>query len=167
MIAVARCFAISAQLYWQPMRTQAGISRGTASYSTLTYLWLLGLAITVLLLLLLGALLFQSASAQREQLERRVLQVLDALVNSVDRDLDRDLTILRTLATSQALGSEDWRAFYDQATAGLQGRAYLILIDATGRQLVNTYVPYGQQPAMTGDPETLRRMLQTGTPVVS
>ena len=37
----------------------------------------------------------------------------------------------------------------------------------TGRQLVNTYVPYGQQPAMTGDPETLRRILQTKAPVVS
>src|SRR5436305_9398881 len=149
------------------MRIGAGISKGTASYTTLTYLWLFGLVITIPLLILLGALLFQSASAQREQLERRVLQVLDALVNYVDRDLDRDLTILNTLATSQALASENWRAFYDQATAGLQGRAYLILIDSTGRQLVNTYVPYGKQPAVTGDPETLRRMLQTKTPVVS
>src|SRR5438093_641179 len=98
------------------MRIGAGISKGTASYTTLTYLWLFGLAITIPLLILLGALLFQSASAQREQLERRVLQVLDALVNYVDRDLDRDLTILNTLATSQALASENWRAFYDQAT---------------------------------------------------
>ncbi|HET7912673.1 MAG TPA: sensor histidine kinase, partial [Pseudolabrys sp.] len=33
--------------------------------------------------------------------------------------------------------------------------------------LVNTYVPYGEQPAMTGDPETVRRMAHTGAPVVS
>ena len=57
--------------------------------------------------------------------------------------------------------------FYDQAKAGLQGRAYLVLIDAKGRQLVNTYVPYGKQPAITGDRETLRRILQTKAPVVS
>ena len=106
-------------------------------------------------------------SAQREQLERRVLQVLDALVNDIDRDLDRDITILRTLATSQALTTEDWQAFYDQAKASLQGRAYLILSDANGRQRVNTYVPYGEQPAMTGDPETVRRMSQIKAPVVS
>lgn len=32
---------------------------------------------------------------------------------------------------------------------------------------MNTYVPYGQQPALTGDPETLRRMFDTKAPVVS
>src|SRR5437764_4609658 len=112
-------------------------------------------------------MLLQSASAQREQLENRISQVLDALVNDLDRDLDRDLTILHTLATSQALAGGDWRTFYDQAKAGLQGRAYLILVDSNGRQLVNTYVPYGEQPAMTGDPETIRRILQSRGPVVS
>lgn len=137
------------------------------SFKTLTYLSLFGLAITVPLLLLVGALLFQSASAQRTQLEARVSQVLRALVNSLDRDVDRNITILHTLATSQVLASADWATFYNQAKAGLQGRAYLVLTDRDGRQLVNTYVPYGQQPAMTGDPETVRRMLQTKAPVVS
>jgi hypothetical protein len=149
------------------MNSREHISRSSASYSALTYLSLFGLAITVPLLLLLGALLIQSASAQRAQLEDRVSQVLDALVNDFDRDLDRDITILHTLATSRALASADWPTFYNEAKAGLQGRAYLVLVDASGRQLVNTYVPYGQQPAMTGDPETVRRILQTKVPVVS
>jgi two-component sensor histidine kinase len=149
------------------MGSSGAISKRTASYSALTYLGLFGLAIAVPLLLLLGALLFQSLSAQREQLERRGLQVLQALVNDIDRDLDRDLTILRTLATSQALAISDWRTFHSQAQAALQGRAYLVLIDTNGRQLVNTYVPYGEQPAMTSDPETLRRIVQTNAPVVS
>ena len=149
------------------MKSAGVISQGKASYAALTYLSFLGLAIAVPLLLLLGALLLQSGSVQRDQLERRVLQVLDALVNDVDRDLDRDLTILQTLATSQALASEDWRAFYDRAKAGLQGRAYLVLTDSDGRQLVNTYVPYGAQPALTGDPETIRRISETRAPVVS
>jgi PAS domain S-box-containing protein len=142
-------------------------SQTTGSFKAFTYLSLFGLAITIPLLLLFGALLVQSASVQRTQLEARVLQVLDALVNDLDRDLDRDTTILHTLATSQALASADWRTFYDQANAGLQGRAYLVLVDSNGRQLVNTYVPYGKQPALTGDPETVRRMLQTKAPVVS
>src|SRR5438093_211362 len=149
------------------MTSGDGNPREPTSYAAFTYLLLFGLAITVPLLLLLGALLLQSASAQREQLENRVSQVLDILVNDLDRDLDRDLTILHTLATSQALANEDWRTFYDQAKAGLQGRAYLVLIDSNGRQLVNTYVPYGEQPAMTGDPETVRRMAETKEPVVS
>ena len=149
------------------MRSGDGNRSNPASYTALTYLLLFGLAITVPLLLLLGAMLLQSASAQREQLENRISQVLAALANDLDRDLDRDLTILHTLATSQALASGDWRTFYDQASAGLQGRAYLVLVDSSGRQLVNTYVPYGQQPAMTGDPETLRRVAETKEPIVS
>jgi PAS domain S-box-containing protein len=143
------------------------ISKDFKSYRALTYLSLFALAITIPLLLLLGTLLLQSASVQRAQLENRVSQVLDALVSDIDRDLDRDITILRTLATSEALKNGQWRAFYDQAKSGLQGRAYLVLIDSNGRQLVNTYVPYGQQPAVTGDPETVRRILQTKAPVVS
>ena len=87
------------------MRSGGGNRRNPASYTALTYLLLFGVAITVPLLLLLGAMLLQSASAQREQLENRISQVLDALVNDLDRDLDRDLTILHTLATSQALAS--------------------------------------------------------------
>src|SRR5215208_2927038 len=100
------------------------------SYNARTLLSLFALAITVPLLVLFGVLLLQSASAQRAQLEARVLQVLNASVNDLDREFDRDVTILRTLATSQALASEDWRTFYDQAHAGLQGRAYLVLVDA-------------------------------------
>ncbi len=118
-------------------------------------------------MLIFGALLFQSASAQRAQLEDRVFEALDGLVNDIDRDFDSHITILNTLATSRALTNADWPAFYDQAEAALQGRAYLILVDANGRQVLNTYVPYGQQPAMTGDPETVRRIVQTKAPVVS
>jgi len=141
--------------------------KDSASFRTSTFLSLLGLAITVPLLLLLGALLVHSASSQRAQLEDRVSRRLEALVNDIDRELDRDLTILHTLATSQALTKADWPAFYDQAKAGLQGRAYVVLVDSNGRQLVNTYVPFGQQPAVTGDPETLRAMVETRKPVVS
>jgi PAS domain S-box-containing protein len=142
-------------------------SRRERSHPAITYLALYGLAVTVPLLVLLAALLLHSASVQRAQLEDRVAQVLDTLLNDIDRDLDRDITILHTLGTSRALATADWPTFYNEAKAGLQGRAYLVLIDTRGRQLVNTYVPYGEQPAMTGDPETLRRITQSKGPVIS
>jgi two-component sensor histidine kinase len=148
-------------------RKASSAKSGRASYTAFTYLALFGFVTTVPLLVLLGALLFQSAFVQRAELEARVEQSLDALVNGIDRDLDRDITILQTLATSQALAGAEWPTFYNQAKAALQGRAYLVLADAAGRQIVNTYVPYGQQPAMTGDPETIRRVLQTKAAVVS
>ena len=137
------------------------------SFQALTYLSLFGLAITIPLLLLAGALLFQSSTIHRAQLEARIAQVRIALVNYLDRDVDRDLTILRTLATSEALAKADWPTFYSQAKAGLQGRAYLVLVDGQGRQLVNTYVAYGKQPALTGDLESLQRILETKAPLVS
>lgn len=142
-------------------------SRTKRSFTAFTYLALFGLAVTVPLLLMVGALLLQSASAQRAQLEARALQSVDALLSDIDRDLDRDVTILHTLATSPSVRTEDWPTFYEQAKAALQGRAYLVLVDDTGRQLVNTYLPYGKQPAMTGDPDSVRQIVQTKQPVVS
>ncbi len=137
------------------------------SYSTVTYILCFGLVIAVPLLVLLGALLLQMVSAERHDLQQRVMLVLNSIRGDVDRELDRDITILRTLATSQALSEADWPAFYNQAKVSLQGRAYLVLVDAEGRQLVNTYVPYGLQPPLSGDMETVRKITQTKSPVVS
>jgi hypothetical protein len=139
-------------------------SKRPKARTALTLLFLSGLAIATPLLLLLGALLLQSEWTQRQQLANRISQVLEALVNIIDREIERDITILHTLATSDELATGEWRAFYDQAKAGLQGRAYLVLVDTDGRQLVNTYVPYGEQPAMTGDPEYYPARFSTGIP---
>src|SRR5437763_907311 len=142
-------------------------SKDSRSFSAITYLTLYGLAVALPLLLLLGALLYRSAALEGQQLEQRLLQRADALANDLDRDLERDLTIVRTVATFQSLEDEDWPLFYRQAKAALQGHAYIILIDSSGRQIVNTYVQYGEQPRMTGDMETVRRMLETRSPVIS
>src|SRR5262249_55404976 len=60
-----------------------------------------------------------------------------------------------------------WPTFYNSAKAAVGPNAYVILIDKSGRQLVNTFVPYGEAPAVTGDPETLRRILESKEPVIS
>ena len=149
------------------MRPHIARSGEKRSHSTAQYLVLFGLVIALPLLVMLGALLLRSASIEREQLDQRILQVLGALTDNLDRDLDRHLTILHTLATSAALQGEDWPAFYEQAKAALQGRSYIVLVDAAGRQLVNTNLPYGQAPSFTGDPETVRRIAESRRPVVS
>ncbi len=138
-----------------------------ASFKASTLLTWFGLAIAIPLLLLAGGLLRQTAAVERARNEARLEQVLQAVVTNLDREFDRDITILRTMGTSQAMQRQDWRTFYEQAKASLQGRSYLVVVDAQGRQLINTYVPYGQQPPFTGDPETVRRMVRTKEPVVS
>jgi PAS domain S-box-containing protein len=137
------------------------------AHSASLHLVYFALIVALPLLLLVGALLWRSVALERAQLERRILQVQDSLVAALERDFDRQFTTLQTLATLPSLAAEDWPAFHAQASSGLQGKGYLVLVDTAGRQLVNTYVPYGQAPATTGDPETLQRIARSGQPVVS
>jgi hypothetical protein len=139
-----------------------------ASYPAVLHLIAYGFAIALPLLFVMGALLWQSGSYERDQSRQQILRVLEVMKDSLDRDLDRHLTILQTLAVSSALQKEDWALFYEEAKAALHGRSYVVLVDAvSGRQLVNTFVPYGQEPPFTGDPETVRRMAGTKQPVFS
>jgi PAS domain S-box-containing protein len=124
-------------------------------------------AVATPLLLLVGALLYRSVTLERAEMRQRISQVLEALTADVDRDMERRVALLDTLSTSPLLAAEDWPAFYKQAKDSLRDRAYIVLVTADGRQLINTYVPYGEEPKVTGDPATLQKMLQTNRPVVS
>jgi PAS domain S-box-containing protein len=130
------------------------------------HLVLFGVIIAVPLLVLLAALLYRSAVQEHDRLERLIGQELDELVATVDRDIERRAAVLQTLAAAPSLEARDWAAFHAQAKASL-GRNYLVLIDGEGRQLVNTGLPYGEAPAMTGNPETLEEVRGTMRPVVS
>lgn len=143
----------------------AGIAR--KGHTAALHLIVFALVVAIPLLLLVGALLYRSVTLENEQIKQRIGQVLQALIADLDRDMDRRIAVLETLSTSPLLQAEDWPAFYAQAKQGLGSRAYLVLVDADGRQLVNTYVPYGEAPRMTGDPASLQRMKQDPRPVIS
>jgi PAS domain S-box-containing protein len=130
------------------------------------HLVLFATIIALPLLALLGAMLYRSSMQEHQRLERSIGQELDELTASIDRDIERRNAVLQTLATAPALAAEDWPTFYAQAKASL-GRNYLVLVDTAGRQLVNTYVPHGEAPAFTGNPETVESMRRTMRPHVS
>jgi PAS domain S-box-containing protein len=136
-------------------------------HSAAAYLIAFAVAVTLPLLLLVGALLYRSVTLENEQNKQRIGQVVQALVADLDRDMDRRIAVLETLSTSSLLSAEDWPAFYAQAKQGLGSRAYLVLLTADGRQVINTYVPYGEAPKMTGDPASLQRMRQDPRPLIS
>ena len=96
------------------------------------HLVLFGIIIAVPLLVLLAALLYRSAVQEHDRLERLIGQELDELVATVDRDIERRLSVLQTLATAPSLAAQDWAAFHAQAKASL-GANYLVLVDAEGR----------------------------------
>jgi len=128
-------------------------------FSLRAHLIVFGAGLLIPVMVLAGVLLARSAGLERTQLEARLIQVADDLAEDIDRDIARDFTILQTLAASPSFINEDWAAFYTHAKAALQGKAYVVLVDSSLRQLVNTFVPYGSQPKLTGDPETARRMI--------
>ena len=125
-----------------------------------------GAIIAVPLLVLLAAMLHRSSQQEHHRLERVIGQKLDELVAVVDRDIERRAAVLQTLAAGPSLATEDWAAFHAQAKAGL-GANYLVLVAPDGRQVVNTYLPYGEAPALTGDPATIEAVSRTMAPVVS
>jgi PAS domain S-box-containing protein len=131
------------------------------------HLTLFAAIIALPLLGLLAVMLHRSTLQEYQRLGRQLGQELDELVAVIDRDIERRIAVLQTLATAPALGAEDWPAFHAQATASLGGANYLVLIAPDGRQLVNTYVPHGQEPRVTGDPATIEALRRTIKPVVS
>ena len=141
-------------------------ARQRRAWPAALHLAVFAIIIALPLLGVLGLLLHRSAQQERLRLEHVIDQKLDTLVASIDRDIERRVAVLQTLTTAPALLAGDWPAFHAQARASL-GRHYLVLIDTEGRQLVNTYAPYGEAPPLTGDPTTLETMRRTLRPYVS
>jgi len=142
-------------------------SRKPRSWPAAAHLVLFAAIIALPLLVLLGAMLYRSAADERQRLERVIAQELDGLVAAINRDIERRLAVLDVLATAPSLVSGDWPAFHARAKASLGGTNYLVVTDADGRQLINTYVPYGEAPAFTADPAGVEAVRQTLQPVVS
>ena len=124
-------------------------------------------AVSLPLVALLGVMLFRGAHLERGRLEDQMFQVDFSLTDDLDRDIDRRLAMLQTLATSPSLAKQDWRSFYEQAAAATEGRGYIVLVDHDGRQIVNTFVPYGSEPPLDGNPESVRRAVELKRPVIS
>ena len=137
------------------------------SHSAAAHLAVLALLVATPLLLLVGALLYRSVTLEQAEVRQRIGQVLEALQADIDRDIDRRVAVLETLAASTLFSNQDWPAFHAQAREGLRGRGFLVLIDVEGRQVLNTSVPYGTEPRATGDLQTYERALQGGQPIVS
>jgi hypothetical protein len=128
-----------------------------------------GLAVAGPLILLLGVLLYRVAALERAQLTQRMEKVVSDLADAVDRELDRRIAMLQTLATSPALTYGDLESFHAQARAALGTRdARVFLVDPTShRQLLNTRRPYGEELPNHGSPETIARVIEARRPQVS
>jgi two-component sensor histidine kinase len=127
-----------------------------------TFLLLFALALTLPLLALAIFALNRMASIEQVQTERRVLQMAEDLAGDIDRELDRAMVTLETLATSSSLARGDFAAFHDQAGRALKrDGAGILLIDRNYQQVLNTRAPRGQELPKTADIETAQRVFET------
>lgn len=116
-----------------------------------------------------GLLIGYSYERQRANFEHNTLETARALTQAVDRELASGRMALQALATSPHLASGDLAAFHRQATealAELPGEN-VALSDASGQQLANTLRPFGEPLPRNSSPEQLRRIFETGRPVIS
>ena len=127
-----------------------------------TFLILFALALTLPLLGLAIFALNRMASLEQAETERRVLQLAGDLADDIDRELDRAVVTLETLATSAALSIRDFAAFHEQAGRALRrDKAGILLIDRNYQQVLNTRAPFGQALPKTADVATAQRVFDS------
>jgi len=110
-----------------------------------------------------------SYDRDRALIEDRTLDIARALAQTVDRELASAQAALSVLATSPHLASGDLAAFHRQAQEAIRdlpGDSF-VLSDASGQQLVNTLVPFGDPLPLRGNLAQLRRLFETGQPAIS
>jgi diguanylate cyclase (GGDEF)-like protein len=118
------------------------------------------------------ALISYNYQRERARLVRDSIATARALTSAMDRELTGMQSALFVLATSPHLSSDgssdNLRAFHSQAKEVLPNLLAnnIVLIDANGRQRVNTLRPFGEPLPFTGSSQ-LRRIFETGRPVTT
>ncbi len=102
-------------------------------------------------------------------LDQNLLATTNILSVALDRDLAISQASMEALATSPALASGDMATFHAQARNVLRNfpDSDIILADATGQQIVNSYKPFGSTLPKRGSQDSVRHIFETGRPRIS
>ncbi len=132
------------------------------------YLIALVLAILIPALAVALVLLNRTNDAQQNVLAALTNATVQAMGQSIDREITGMTTTLRVISTSQTLEEGDLAAFHERAVMALAGTgSYLIAVDDEFQQLVNTRVAYGTPLGPTSDPETALRAIDRNVATIS
>jgi len=112
-------------------------------------------------------MIVRSASLERAALDGEITERVRSIAMAIDRELASTTTTLKALATSPALSAGDLRAFYSQAMAAQEvGGYHFFITNRSGKQLLNTQLPWGSELADTA-PDIWREVAEKGRPSVS
>ena len=125
--------------------------------------------VTVLPLVALASVaILRMVDDQRAQIESDVRQMAETFLADVDRQISAIQAELQALATSPALETGDFRAFYEQMHAVLTIRGTsIVLHDTRGQQLLSTNRPFGEPLPHATNTEMHDRVVATGKPQIS
>jgi signal transduction histidine kinase len=110
-------------------------------------------------------ILLQNGESQKEQMLKAAEGTMRAVVTAVDAELNMSLASLDALATSPRLAQDDFAGFYIEARQLLDQRlnwANIVLLDASGQQVVNVRMPPGTLLPHTVDPAGFDEAVRTG-----
>jgi hypothetical protein len=132
------------------------------------------LAILVLSAMLPGTLVTavligRTFTSTRAGSERRLLESARVDAAALDREFEETISVLETLAASPALDRNDLQAFHADARrvqATQPGWYTIMLLSADEHQLVSTRLEWGTLLLPVAEPDSLRRLLETGRPAV-
>lgn len=124
---------------------------------------------SILPLLILGIYgLSRYVADQNADQLHRMTRYTEALSSAIDRELTGYRNTAEVLAASRFLADGDLKAFGQLARdAATKAEGHFVLIDPSGRQVVNTRLPEDVNLPNTEDMESLNQVLQTGRPAVS
>jgi hypothetical protein len=142
----------------------------TAPRRTIRF-WLncLVLACVLPAVLVTSFIIFRSFNKERAGLERDVVGTVRALNQAVDAELKGARSALLVLAMSPYLATKDFAKFYEEAQQATHAINVdnIVLSDISGQQLINTLQPFGSSLPLHAGREQLRRVIETGQPVIS
>ncbi|MHC1727802.1 MAG: ATP-binding protein [Syntrophobacteraceae bacterium] len=134
-----------------------------------TYLMALVLSCLVPVCLASAYLIKYSYRARMALLDQNLQTASSALSSALDRDLATAQRSLEALATSPAIALGDFAAFHAQVlrVAKDYPGSDIIMADATGQQIVNSYRSFGSQLPKRNPSDTVRRIFETGKPCLT
>ncbi len=138
------------------------------SQSVAAYLFALVLVILIPALVVSLVLLNRNNRAQEDVVRALTNATVQAIGQSVEREIAGMITTLRVLSTSQSLVGTDLAQFHQRASVALAGTgAYLLALDHDFNQLLNTRVAFGEKLGPTSDPASAAEAVESGVTVVS
>ncbi|MCK0512781.1 bifunctional diguanylate cyclase/phosphodiesterase [Aromatoleum buckelii] len=119
--------------------------------------------------LLAAIVIYLSYERERAAVLDQTREATHTLLRLVERDIAANQAALETLAASEDIDRSDHTEFYRQAKEVLRHTAgfTIVLTDASGRQLLNLLQPLGSPLPQHANPALLRRVFETGMPMVS